>query len=97
MMLNPSHPGEILREETLPHFGLSVSGAARALNHDRASLHKILQGQAPITPAMALKIEKAFGVSAQLTLNMQANWDLAQARLDGARITDGVERQTVPA
>lgn len=96
-MLNPAHPGEIIRDDTLPHFGLSVSAAARALNHDRASLHKILNGQSPVTPAMALKIEKAFGVSAQLLLNAQANWDLAQARCDAERITANVEVQQRPA
>lgn len=96
-MLNPAHPGQIIRDETLPRFGLSVAAAARALDHDRASLHKILNGQAPITTAMALKMEKAFGVSASLLLNAQANYDLAEARRRADDITAGVERQTLSA
>lgn len=97
MLKNPSHPGEIIRDETLPHFRMSVSAAARALNHDRASLHKVLNGESALSPELALKIEKAFGVDAGLLLNVQANWDLARARSRADRITAEVERQTVPA
>lgn len=97
MLKNPTHPGEIIREETLPHFKMTISAAARVLHHDRASLHKVLQGQAALTPELALKIEKAFGVDAGLMLNVQANWELARARKRAERITDGIERQTVPA
>lgn len=97
MPFNPSHPGEIVRDETLPQFGLSVAAAARVLKADRASLHKILHAQAAVTPAMALKMEKAFGVSADLLLNLQTQWDLAQARQKADQLTEGVERQAVPA
>lgn len=97
LLKNPSHPGEIIRDETLPHFGLSVSAAARILRHDRASLHKVLNGDSALTPELALKIEKAFGVDAGLMLNVQANWELARARRAADRITAGIERQTVPA
>ncbi len=93
----PSHPGEIIRDETLPAFGLGTAAAARVLQADRASLHKVLTAQAAITPAMALKVEKAFGVSADLLLTLQARWDLAHARENAERLTQGVDRQTVPA
>lgn len=95
MLKNPSHPGEIIRDETLPSFGLSVSGAARVLNADRASLHKVLSAQAAVSPAMALKMERAFGVSADLLLNLQTQWDLAQARKRADEITAGVVRQSL--
>jgi addiction module HigA family antidote len=97
MLKNPSHPGEITRDETLPYFRMSVAGAARVLLTDRQNLIKLLNGQRAMTPDMALKIEKAFGVSAQLLINAQANWDLAQAQREADRITSGVERQTAPA
>lgn len=96
-MLNPSHPGAIIRDEVLPHFGLSVLAAAVALNTPRANLHKLLNGQTALTPEMALKIEKAFGTSADLMINTQAQYDLARARERAAEITAGVTRQQVAA
>lgn len=96
-MFNPAHPGEVYRLEVLPRFGQSVASAARALNANRQNLHKLLQGQVALTPEMALKFEKAFGVDAGLMMNVQTNWDLAQARRRQEEITAGVERQTVKA
>lgn len=92
-MLNPSHPGELVRDEILPAFGLTVSAAADKLRITRPNLHRFLSGKAALSPELALKIEKAFGTSAQLLLSMQANFDLAAARRDIDRITEGVERQ----
>lgn len=96
-MLNPSHPGEILRDETLPQFKISVAAAARALHYDRATLHKVLSGKAPVTPELAVKVEKAFGVSADLLVKLQAQWDLARVRERSDDVAAKVERQPVPA
>lgn len=83
-MRNPSHPGETLREDILPALGLNVTEAAEQLGVARPTLSRILNGHAAISPEMALRIEQWLGVenggSANLWLELQAGYDLWQAR-----------------
>lgn len=55
------HPGELLREDVMPALGKSVAETARLLHVSRQTLHAILREEAPITPAMALKLGKLCG------------------------------------
>jgi addiction module HigA family antidote len=80
MMHNPPHPGEILREDYLKPLGLSVSGAAKALGVARKTLSALLNERAGISPAMALRLAKALDTSPELWINLQAQFDLWQAR-----------------
>lgn len=82
----PTHPGELLREDTLPALGISVSEAAKKLGVSRQMLHKILAAKAPITPEMAVRIGKFCGNGPNLWLNMQAAHDLAKASIAMAKI-----------
>ena len=50
----PTHPGELLREDVLPALKMNVSQAARELGVSRQLLHRILAGQAAVTPEMAV-------------------------------------------
>jgi len=75
----PTHPGEILREDILPELGLSVAEAARQLRVPRQTLHRILSGQSAVTPAMALRLGKFCGTGPDLWLRMQQAHDLWQA------------------
>lgn len=78
-MFNPCHPGEILRE----YMGdaVTVSALAKHLGMTRANLSMILNGRLGISAAMALKLSEAFPNSnPEFWLNMQTNYDLAQAR-----------------
>lgn len=93
MLKNPSHPGELIREQVLPAFGLTAQAAADILKMPRPNLSNIMNGKASLTHAIALKVEKAFGVSAELLTGMQNNWDLARARERTDELTAGVERQ----
>lgn len=70
--MKPSHPGEFIREEILNELGLSVAWAAEILGVRRASLSDLVNGHAGLSPEMALRIEKAFGVSMDTLLRMQA-------------------------
>ena len=79
-MKNPPHPGEIIREEIIKALGLTVTGAAEILGVRRATLSYVTNGKASVTAEMALRLEKAFGVSMDLLLKMQAGHDAAQAR-----------------
>ena len=58
------HPGMLLRNHVLPGLGLSVSQAARDLGIARQTLHRILAGDAAITPEMAARLERLCGVPA---------------------------------
>ncbi len=85
-MKNPPHPGELIREDVLGPLGLSVARAATALGVRRATLSDVLNGNATLSAEMALRLEKAFGISMDLLLKMQAGYDAAQARLAGSTI-----------
>ena len=76
--LAPPHPGTFLREEVLDELGLSISAAAEALGVRRATLSALVNGNAGVSPEMALRIEKAFGVNMDMLLRMQS-WHDAHA------------------
>ena len=79
-MHNPPHPGEVLRELWLVPLGLSITAAAQRLNVSRKTLSEIVNGRAGITPEMALRLELAFGKSAQSWLGHQSAFDLWQLK-----------------
>jgi len=86
--VTPSHPGEFIRAEIIEVLGLNVATAASILGVRRAMLSDLLNGHAALSPEMALRIEKAFGVSMDMLLRMQAWHDAAQmrARADEIRV-----------
>jgi antitoxin HigA-1 len=77
---NPVHPGEILKEDILVEAGLTVARAAEILGVGRPALSAVLNGRASLSPEMALRFEKAFGVSMELMLKMQLQFDTAKMR-----------------
>ena len=79
-MLNPVHPGELLKEEVFGPAGLSVTRAAEILGVGRPALSAVLNGRGGLSPEMAIRVEKAFGVSMDLLLKMQLQFDIARAR-----------------
>lgn len=70
------HPGAFIRDEILDELGLSISEAA-ALGVRRATLSDLVNGHTALSPEMALRIEKAFGINMEMLLRMQA-WHDAQ-------------------
>ncbi len=80
MMFDPPHPGEILREDYLEPLDLSVTAAAKGLGISRKGLSAILNGRTGISPAMAVKLSKAFGTTPELWLNLQSQYDLWHAQ-----------------
>ncbi len=85
-MLTPPHPGRIVRQECLEALGLSVTKGAEALGVTRQTLNNLVNGDSGISPEMAIRLEKAFGSTADLWLRMQAAYDLAQARKKADKI-----------
>ena len=84
--MTPSHPGTFIRIEAIEEFGLSVAEAARILGVRRATLSDLLHGKASLSPEMALRVEKAFGVSMDLLLRMQAWHDASRMRARADKI-----------
>ena len=85
-MLRPPHPGLFLREELIEPLGLTVTAAAEALGVTRPALSKLLNGRASLSPEMALRFEKAFGLKMDTLLRMQTSYDIALVRKSGDRI-----------
>lgn len=85
-MKNPPHPGELIRDN-LEDLGLSVAEAAAGLGITRQQLYNVIKSRSGVTPEIALRLEKAFGGSADLWLRMQVNYDLAQVCQHAADIT----------
>ena len=84
------HPGVWLRHEIVEPYGLTVSKAAQHLGVTRPVMSNLLNGKAALSPEMAIRFEKAFGISAKTMLRMQLNYNLAQAELRADEIN--VER-----
>jgi antitoxin HigA-1 len=80
---NPPHPGELVREN-IDGLGLTVAAAAEGLGVTRQQLYNVIAGRSAVTADMAVRLEKAFGGSADLWLRMQINFDLARVRAGGA-------------
>ena len=76
----PTHPGAILREDVLPHLGLTVSTFARSLGISRQTLHAVLSERSGVSAEMALRLGASLGNGAHLWLDMQSRYDLWQAQ-----------------
>lgn len=79
-MKNPPHPGELVRAECLVPLGLTVTDGARVLGVTRQTLNNLVNERSGISSEMAIRLEKAFGTSADLWVRLQTAYDLAQAR-----------------
>ena len=86
----PTHPGAVLREDVIPALGVKVMTAARELGVSRQTLHRILAEDAPVTPAMAVRLGKFCGNGPELWLNMQGRYDLWHARRTLKRELEGI-------
>lgn len=79
MMKNPSHPGDMLKEDVLVPLGLTVKDAAERLGMSRVAFSRVLNGRAGISPDLAIRLEQAGVSTARFWVALQANYDLAQA------------------
>ncbi len=78
--VKPTHPGEMLREDFIPDYGLTAASLAETLGVSRQTINEILRERRAISPAMALMLSRLFGNSPEFWLNAQREVDLWEAR-----------------
>ena len=80
--VRPIHPGEMLREDFMPDYELTVSSLSDALFVSRQTVNELIRESRALSPTMALRLSRLFGNSAEFWLNAQRAvdlWDAAQA------------------
>jgi antitoxin HigA-1 len=74
--IRPTHPGEMLREDFMTDYGLTVSRLAKALGVSRQTVNELLRERRALTPEMALRLARLFGNTPEFWLNAQRAVDL---------------------
>ena len=79
MKRQPTHPGNIIKEDYLLPLSITIKDMAASLGVSRKTLSKIINQRGAITPDMALRLSRAFDTTPDFWLNLQRNFDLWQA------------------
>lgn len=77
--IRPTHPGEMLREDFLPDYALTVASFAKKIGVSRQTVNDLIRERRAVSPEMALLLSRLFGNSAQFWLNAQSAFDLWKA------------------
>ena len=78
----PTHPGELLREETLPAAGLTPSELAARLGVSQRGINAVLNERRAVTPDLAHRLARVFKTTPEFWLRLQEAvdiWDTWQA------------------
>src|SRR4030066_191880 len=78
----PTHPGEMLKEDFMPDYGLSVSSMSKALGVSRQTVNELLRERRAVSPEMALRLSRLFGDTPEVWVNAQRAvglWETARA------------------
>lgn len=78
--IKPTHPGEMLREDFMPDYGLTVTTFAEKLGVSRQTVNELLNERRSVSPAIALRLSRLFGNSPEFWLNAQLAVDLWEAQ-----------------
>ncbi len=87
----PTHPGEMLREDFMPDYGLTTSALAETLGVSRQTINEILRERRAVTPAMSLRLARLFGNTPEFWLNAQRAYDLWQAQKSYGRDMENIK------
>ena len=88
----PTHAGEILREEFLVPLGITQSHLAKALHTSFRAINELVNEKRGITTEMALKLAKYFGTTPQLWLNLQNQYDLYKVSVKKHDVIEEIEK-----
>jgi len=89
--VSPTHPGEMLREDFMQDYGLSVTALAAALGVSRQTANELLQCRRAVSPVMALRLSRLFGNSSTFWLNAQNAFDLWHAERRYRKVLQNVQ------
>jgi addiction module HigA family antidote len=78
--LDPIPPGEILKEEFLRPLGITVSALARDIDVPANRISQIVNGKRALSADTALRLGKYFGVSPEIWLDLQSDYELRVAQ-----------------
>ena len=78
--LDPIPPGEILREEFMRPLGITVTALARDIAVQANRISQILNGKRAVSADTALRLGKYFGMSPEIWLDLQSEYELRLAR-----------------
>jgi addiction module HigA family antidote len=92
-----SHPGEHLREDFLPQYGLTAGSLAKAMGlKDRTRIERLIREKQPVTADTALRLAKVFATSPDLWINLQTAHDLSKAAIAARESLAKIEAIPVP-
>ena len=77
--VRPIHPGEMIREDFLPEYRLTIAELAKELGVSRQSVNELVRERRSVSPEMSLRLSRFFGNSAEFWLNAQREVDLWDA------------------
>lgn len=80
------HPGEILRDQFMADFGVSINRLARDLRVPPTRISDIVNERRSVTPDTALRLARYFGTTAEFWMNLQSAYDLDLARASLSKI-----------
>ena len=80
LLMQPSHPGEVLAELYLQPLGMKAPTLARHLQVPRTRIERLVKGETALTADTAMRLATYFGTTPEYWMNLQRAWDLARAR-----------------
>ena len=87
------HPGDLLREDYLPGYGLSAGALAKAMGlKDRTRIERLVRGAQPVTPDTALRLGRVFDTTPEYWMNLQAQHDLSVAAMASRDELEAIRR-----
>jgi addiction module HigA family antidote len=80
LLVNPSHPGEVLQELYLAPLGLSAIALAKRIHVPRTRIERLVKGETALSADTAMRLSRLFGTTPEYWMNLQRAWDLARVR-----------------
>ena len=87
----PTHPGEMLLEEFLIPMEITEEKLANAINVPYQLVTEIINKKREITPSIALRLSKFFGMSDDFWISLQLRWDLFKTKKEEERELESIQ------
>ena len=91
----PTHPGEMLKEEFLIPMEITQRELADSINVPYQRINELINGKRGVTPSTALRLAKYFGTTPGFWMNLQLRWDLYRAQRFEAQQLEKIEPYSI--